>query len=358
MAGVDPPPVLAGPTLAQRPVRAREVGGVLGAAVVLVVVLLVALPPYWLYLASQCAATAVIFLSFTVLAGMSGQLSLCQAEFAGIGAFAAGQLANHADLSILAGLVVGFGMALVVGLIAAIPALRVSGLYLALATFAFGLLLDNIAFPQAWAGNGASGISVLRPLIGPIAFNATKPFFALAVIVLAIVAAGVAWLRRSTIGQYLAAVRGSELAAASVGINPRRVKLLAFAVSAGIAGLGGALYGSTLGAVSPSNFTFYQSLFWLVLVAITGVRTIGGAIGAGVALVVIPQLLSIGGVGLGALAAVVFGFGALSYIRHPEGLVAWLGRMSAEAGAGLAGRWRGRRGGGLPAEPGPPGAEP
>ncbi len=338
MAGVDPPPAPVGPTLEQGPGGLGRAGLALVVAVVVVVIGVTTLPQYWLFLASECAALGVVFCSFTVLTGMGGQLSLCQAEFAGIGAFAAGQLAIHDNLSVIAGLAVGFGLALVVGLVAAIPALRVSGLYLALATFAFGLLIDNLGFSGSWSGNGASGIVVPRPLIGPVSFNATRPYFVLAVVVLAIVAGGLAWLRRSTTGRYLLAVRGSELAAASVGIDVRRVKVVAFAVAAGIAGLGGALYGSTLGAVSASNFTFYQSLFWLVIVAITGVRTVGGAIAAGVALVVLPQLLSLGGGALGSLAAVIFGFGALSYIRHPEGMVPWLGRLGAD---GLR-RWRER----------------
>jgi branched-chain amino acid transport system permease protein len=308
--------------------RSAGLGGLAGVAALAVGLLV--LPPYWLFLGSECAALAVVFCSFTVLTGMGGQLSLCQAELAGIGAFAAGQLAIHENLSVIAGLGVGFGLALVVGLVVAIPALRVSGLYLALATFAFGLLIDNIGFSPTWSGNGNSGILVPRPLIGPVSFNATRPFFVLALVVLAIVAAGVAWLRRSTAGRYLVAVRGSELAAASVGINVRRVKVVAFGLAAGIAGLGGALYGTTLGAVSASNFTFYQSLFWLVVVAITGVRTVGGAVAAGVVVVVVPQLLSLEGGGLASLDAVIFGFGALSYIRHPEGLVVWLRRRTAE----------------------------
>ncbi|MGH9070572.1 MAG: ABC transporter permease subunit, partial [Acidimicrobiales bacterium] len=297
----------------------------------LVAVLAFALPPYWLFLASECAALAVVFCSFTVLSGMGGQISLCQAEFAGIGAFMAGQLAVHENLSVIAGLAAGAGAAGVIGLLVAIPVLRVSGLYLALGTFAFALLVDSVGFAPAWSGNGASGILVPRPLIGPVSFDATRPFFVLAVLVLVVVGLGVVWLRRSTAGKYLVAVRGSELAAASVGIDVRRVKVVAFGIAAAIAGLGGALYGTTLGAVSASNFSFYQSLFWLVVVAITGMRSIGGAIAAGVAVVVLPQLISLEGGGLSSLSAVVFGLGAIVYIRHQEGLVAWLGALCARA---------------------------
>lgn len=342
LAGVGPPAEGIGPVGVPR--AAPRALALAGGGAVAVAVLAALLPQYWLFIATQAVAMGVVFCSFTVLTGMSGQLSLCQAGFAGVGAFTAGQLANHLNLSILAGLLAGGALAALVGLVAAVPALRVGGLYLALATFAFGLLLDNIVFPEVWAGNGTSGITVLRPLVGPVSFSATRPFFLLAVAVLATVAVGVGLLRRSTAGQYLAAVRGSELGAASIGIDPRRVKVLAFAVSAGIAGVGGGLLGSTLGAVSASNFTFLQSLLWLVVVAITGVRTVGGAVGAGVALIVLPRLLGLLPGDLTVLASVVFGLGALSYLRHPEGLVAWWGRALArpaqEAAAG-AGRGAG-----------------
>src|SRR5207237_4694729 len=126
---------------------------------------------------------SVIFLSFTVVVGMSGQVSLCQATFAGVGAFTTAQLATHFGVPVLIGMVAGAVLAAAVGIVVALPALRMGGLYLALATFAFGLLADNIVFPQTWAGNGQSGVAIPRPQLGPVNFGATRPFFALALVV-------------------------------------------------------------------------------------------------------------------------------------------------------------------------------
>ncbi|HZT67720.1 MAG TPA: ABC transporter permease [Acidimicrobiales bacterium] len=325
LAGVDPP-TATGPIALPARIQSLSSSSQAGAALAVAVVMALVLPSYWLYVGTEAVAMGVVFLSFTVLVGMSGQVSLCQAEFAGIGAFTAGQLASHYNLSVVAGLIAGGVVAGLVGVVAAVPSLRVGGIYLALATFAFGLLVDNLVFPQSWAGNGTTGIVVPRPLIGPVSFNANRPFFALSVLVLALAALLVSRLKRGTIGLYLGALRGSEVAAESIGIDVRRAKVVAFTLSAGVAGLGGALLGTTLGAVSASNFTFFQSLFWLVVVAITGVRTVGGAVAAGVAITVVPEFLATLPSRYSTVAAVLFGFGALSYIRHQEGLVPWASR--------------------------------
>jgi branched-chain amino acid transport system permease protein len=324
LASVDPPVLEGGFAGASPwPPGPWRWGLVVAAAAALVV----GLPAYWLYLASTAVAMAVVFLSYTVLTGMGGLLSLCQAELAGVGAFTAGQLAQREGLPVLVGVVVGGLVAAAVGVVAALPSLRLGGLYLALATFAFGLLLDNLVFPESWAGNGSTGLTVPRPLLGPVDFSASRPFFLLSLAVLALAGGAVVRLQRGTTGQRLAALRGSELGAEAVGIDVRRAKMTAFVLAAALAGVGGALLGSALGAVSSSNFTFFQSLFWLVIVAVMGVRTVSGAVGAGFALVFAPKVVALLPGRLSVLAAVVFGFAALAYARHPEGLLSLAARL-------------------------------
>jgi len=273
---------------------------------------------------------SVIFLSFTVVVGMSGQVSLCQATFAGVGAFTTAQLASHHGVPVMAGMLVGAALAALVGVVVALPALRLGGLYLALATFAFGLLADNIVFPQSWAGNGQSGVAIPRPQLGPVNFGATRPFFALALVVFGICAVVVVLVRRGTTGQRLTAVRGSEVAAETIGIDPRRAKIVAFALSAAIAGVGGGLLGSLQGTVSGESFNYFFSLFWLVLVVVTGVHTVEGAVNAGMALVFFPELLHHLPGRLADLEYVAFGFGAITYAKHPEGIVEFQKRRSIE----------------------------
>jgi branched-chain amino acid transport system permease protein len=270
---------------------------------------------------------------------MSGQISLCQATFAGVGAFTTAQLATNHGVPVLVGILVGAVLAALVGVVVALPALRLGGLYLALATFAFGLMADNMVFPQRWAGNGQSGISVPRPRIGPVDFTANRAFFLLAMAVFALCALVVVVVRRGTTGQRLAAVRGSEVAAETIGIDPRKAKVVAFALSAAIAGVGGALLGSLQGTVSGDSFNYFFSLFWLVLVVTTGVRTVEGAVNAGMALVFFPELLHHLPGRLADLEYVAFGFGAITFAKHPEGIVEYQKRRSMERLV----RWRERR---------------
>jgi ABC-type branched-subunit amino acid transport system permease subunit len=350
LAGVSPPP----PPLAAslRDARLERLNRLLFPAFLgaFLVVSLFFLPSYWLYLVTQGLVMGVIFLSFTVVLGMAGQISLCQATFAGVGAFTTAQLATNHGVPVLLAVVVGAVLAALVGMVVALPALRLGGLYLALATFAFGLMADNIVFPQSWAGNGQSGISVPRPQIGPIDFTANRAFFLLCLTILAVCAVAVILVRRGTTGQRLTAVRGSEVAAETIGIDPRRAKVVAFALSAAIAGIGGALLASLQGTVSGDSFNYFFSLFWLVLVVTTGVRTVEGAVNAGMALVFFPELLHLLPARFAGLQYVAFGFGAITYAKHPEGIVEYQKRRSMERLL----RWRRRP----PDGPSPPAEQP
>ncbi len=281
-------------------------------------------PGDWLLTMTGGIAFGVIFLSLTLLTGMSGQISLCQASFAGLGGFAAGQFAHHFDLSVLAGMVAGGAMAAVLGVIVALPTLRLAGLPLALATLAFALLADNILFPVSWIGNGATGVIVPRPEIGPISFDASRSFFVLSVVILVAVAALVKLVGDGTMGRFLAAIRGSEVASESVGIDVHRLRVLVFALSAGLAGVGGALYGSLV-SLSPNDFNYQVSLVLIVVVAIIGLGSITGAVVAGLVYTTLMKEVATLPSRYAGLLAVLFGLATLSYTRHPEGVVDYLG---------------------------------
>jgi len=330
LAGVNPPPPPLAATL--RDERLERLNKIMFPTFIVAFlgVSLFALPSFWLFLVTQGIVMSVIFLSYTVIVGMAGQISLCQATFAGVGAFTTAQLATHHGVPVLIAMVAGAVVAALVGVVVALPAFRLGGLYLALATFAFALMVDNLVFPQTWAGNGQSGVAVPRPQLGPINFTADRAFFLLAMAIFAICALVVIFVRRGTTGQRLAAIRGSEVAAETVGIDPRRAKIVAFALSAAIAGLGGALLASLQGTVSSDSFNYFYSLFWLVLVVTTGVRTVEGAVNAGMALVFVPELLHHLPGRWANLEYVLFGFGAINYAKHPEGAVEFGKRRSME----------------------------
>jgi branched-chain amino acid transport system permease protein len=350
LSGVDPPP----PGLAAEE-RSRGLTiatWAVGVVVVLVglVLTVTALDAFWVGIMTQAVIFSVIFLSITVITGMGGQISLAQATFAAVGGFTTAQLFHRLDVPVLVSLLAGTLLAALVGAILAIPVLRLGGIYLALATLAFALMFDSILVPIDWIG----GRGVPTPAPRPEFINDDHAFFLFCVVVLTIVGTLVILVRRGTTGKYLDALRGSETAAAAVGISATRSRVIAFALSAGIAGLGGGLI--TLfeeQANYTGNFVPFLGLFWLLLVVTLGVRTVEGAIQAGLAFVLFPELLK--AIGLPSeLQYVLFGLAAFNFAKHPEGLVEAGKRQQLAA----IQRWLDRRAASRGTSPAPPAVAP
>jgi branched-subunit amino acid ABC-type transport system permease component len=317
LAGVDPPPPGLAAALRSRglTVAIRS----LGVAVVLVGlgVALFALDSFWLLIVTEAVVFSVIFLSITVITGMAGQISLCQAAFAAVGGFTTAQLVHNWGVPVLLTVAIGTVFAAIVGGLLAIPVLRLSGIYLALATLAFALMFDSIFVPLKWVGGGLLPLKVPRP-----AFLAgDHAFFLFCVAVLVGTGVVVILVRRGVSGKFLQALHGSETASASLGINATRARIVAFALSAGIAGLGGGLLAMLQNQSNyTGNFTPFAGLFWLVLVVTIGAGTVEGAIQAGLAFALIPQLFQQLGIPL-EYQYILFGLGALTYARNPEGIL-------------------------------------
>ena len=344
LAGCDPPPPAL--TSTHRDPRLDRVArrGFPVFVAVFIAVCLFALPGQRLLQVNQALVFATIMLSITVLTGLSGQISLCQMTFAGVGAFTAGQLALRYNLPILVGIVIGAAVAALVGAIVAVPALRLGGVFLALATLAFAAMADNVVFPLKSVSGGKSGLVIPRPQVGSFVFRSDRSFFLLALVVFTLCGFVVILVRKGTTGQYLAALRGSEVAATTIGINPVRAKITVFALSAGIAGIGGALLASLNQSASSDDYGFRLSLVFMVLVLTTGVRTVEGAANAALGLVFIPEILSNFGSSFSVLTYALFGYGTITYARHPEGILEFQKRRSTEAIA----RWLDRRTAGKP----------
>ncbi len=318
LAGVDPPP----PGLAaiERSPALTWSTRIFGLIVGLGVIAFVMNDRYWLLLAIQALIFATIFLSYTVITGMAGQISLCQATFAAIGAFTTAQLVNAYDIPVMLTIVIGAVVAAVVGGLFSIPVLRLGGIYLALATFAFALMFESILVPLDWVGGGATPLKVPRPVIGPVDFGSDRAFFFLCLVILIAVSFLVILVRGGATGRFLDALRGSEIAAQSIGINPSRARIVAFALSAGIAGLGGGLFATQVGFAQPADFAYFYSLFFVVLVVTLGSRTVEGAINAAIGFIVVQELLK--RIGLSASwEPIFFGLGAITYAKNPEGIL-------------------------------------
>jgi branched-chain amino acid transport system permease protein len=245
---------------------------------------------------------AFLMLSLVPLTGWSGQISLAQITFAGVGAFAMFKVAGSADgwwiipggNGAVWGLLVAAVVAVPFGLLIALPALRLQGLYLALATMAFAVLGQHLFFEQSGVfGTGGKRIPPIR-LFG---FGLDEPFTILGIhfsqdaamllfstAMFCIVGLGVVALRRSVYGRRLIALRDSPAASATLGVNLFGTKLAVFGLSAAIAGFAGALNGAYLGSASTSDFEMLKGLPILLLAVVGGVAVVSGAVFGGFAL--------------------------------------------------------------------------
>jgi ABC-type branched-subunit amino acid transport system permease subunit len=210
-----------------------------------------------------------------------------------------------------------------VAVVLAVASLRLRGLGLALMTIAAALFFDSAVFPQLSTSNG-SPLSVQPKWVGLGILNPNgHAFFVMALAVLVVCIAGVLLVRKGTTGRYLSAMRGSETAAAGLGINLTWQRVLIFALSGVVAGIGGTLLTIQQQSVSADEFNYQLSLAFVVIVVTTGVSTVEGAINAGFGFVVIQQLLTYlpARFGGNSLVFVLFAFGAFTYASHPEGIL-------------------------------------
>lgn len=323
LASVDPPPP---PPIST--VRAPQMNRIIkvgwyGLLTAFVVSMLTWIPPTWENVLNSGLAFATIFLSITLITGMAGQLSLCQATLAGVGAFTAAQLAHHLGLSMLLGGLVGAVLAAAVAVVLAILSLRLKGLGLALMTLAAALFFDNTVFAQSSISNGQGGLSLQSTWVRPwnLFTQSGHAYFVVAIIVLTVCVFGVLLVRKGTVGRFLAAMRGSETGAASLGINLTWQRVTVFALSGAVAGIGGTLLSIQQQAANVTAFSYEFSLIFVVVVVTTGVSTVEGAVNAGIAFVVVQQLLTYAPSRLQGLTVVLFAFGALTYAAHPEGIL-------------------------------------
>jgi branched-chain amino acid transport system permease protein len=220
---------------------------------------------------------AIAALSLVPLTGYAGQVSLAPMTFAGLGAIAMAKLPGGGNLLALAGAIV---IVAVIGAVVALPALRLSGVYLALATAAFAVLVSKLVFNQRQTFQ-TGNIDVPALDIPFVDIGSPRSRLILLAVAFALLGLAVVALRRSALGRRLIALKDSQAAAATLGMNLTATKVAAFAISAGIAAFAGALAGDK---VSPQQFDFLQSLPVVLLAVVGGVASVGGALLGGMLL--------------------------------------------------------------------------
>ncbi len=316
--------------LALRP-RWRRVAPWIFWFTVIFVYILFGADSYWLGLATQGLALSVVFLSFTIITGTGGIVSLAQAAFVTGAGLMAGVLIGHYHVAYFPALLGGVAFAVFLGVVVAAPALRLGGLSLALATLAMGLVADNVLFQWSWlAGPLQQGWAIPQPTIGPFHLSDNKTMAVFLAIIVIVVTLLIRNLQKSASGRMMSAVRTSESAASTSGISANAIKITLFAVSAGLAGFGGVLLVTVEQHVTNSTYTTVTGLTWLATVVLWGIRRPSAAIAAGMSGILFSGLLSSGfhfsfiswsGTSSVWLPQVLFGLGAVTMAQNPDGIL-------------------------------------
>jgi len=236
---------------------------------------------------------ALMALSLVVVTGFVGQISVIQLALAGAAGFTISHMAVKSGITFPVAALAGIAVAVVIGLITAVSAVRVRGVSLSVVTLAGAVAIENFGFVNSTWGGGLAGSPVPEPKwfgldLGPngpfrgIDGNQPSPVFGwVTLICCVLVCVGVGYIRRGTLGQRMLAVRSNERAAAAAAINPRTVKLYAFGIAAFIAGVGGVLYAYNFGSVSADRFDAVTALSLIAFAYAGGITLISGAVFAG-----------------------------------------------------------------------------
>jgi branched-chain amino acid transport system permease protein len=289
---------------------------------VLAVVLAGALPTAYVLIGSRALILGLTLLSLVLLTGYSGQVSLCHLTFVGLGAFVMGTWADGSLLGVLLAVL----LSMAAGIAVAAFTLRLRGLYLALSTFAFAKAMDDSFFVRQF---GASGTLSVKRLRLPGLDTADEPTYFLVCAVLFVVA-GVLVLavRRSRYGRMLTAMSDSPAACATLGMDLTRAKLATFSISAGLAGLSGALFGGLNGNVNPADFAVLGSLSLLLALRIGGINTVTGALLGAISVALFPTIQAHVPSSL-QLSYLLTGLAAVSIGRDPDGIAGQIARAGA-----------------------------
>jgi branched-chain amino acid transport system permease protein len=262
---------------------------------VLLVVLLAApwlIPEYFLSQVSFILIYGIVGLGLMLLSGYTGLISLGHAAFLAVGAYTEAFLAARGwpfPLSLACAALLAAAAGIVVGL----PALRVKGIYLAIATMAFGFIVEEVLARWESVTGGNSGLSVGHLQMFGWKADSEGSYYYVALFVAVLVTLAVLNVLRSPTGRAFVAIRDSEISARSLGISLARYKTTSFALSAAITGIAGALYAHKLRILTPDQFTILQSIEMLMMIVVGGIGSVHGAFFGAAFLIALPQVIAL-----------------------------------------------------------------
>jgi len=302
-------------------VRAGHSGLRRNAALVVLAVLLavpLGLEQYKLYVATLTLVYLILAIGLNLTLGYAGQISLAHAAFMAVGAYSVSILGQH-GVAFEVGLGVGAALAFGLGLVVGFPALKVKHHFLAMVTLGFNIIVFLVLRNWESLTGGSFGISgIARPAWGPIEFSSDLGLYVYVLIWAVVVIVSAYWILNSRWGRAFRAIRENEMRAEVLGVNLRTYKLMAFAIGAGYAGIGGALFAPLVGYIDPNAFIIDRSIQFLLMVVIGGLgRFEGPFIGAAV-VTILPEVLR----GSEGLYLVLYsGAVILMMLFMPKGLV-------------------------------------
>ncbi|EFF78273.1 branched-chain amino acid ABC transporter, permease protein [Achromobacter piechaudii ATCC 43553] len=303
---------------------------------------------YYVFVLGNVALLALAGIGLNVLLGLTGQMSFGHAGFYAIGAYTVAILTGQAGWSFWLAWPAAAVVAGAFGLLLALPALRVKGPYLAMITIAFGFIVEHALIEGGDVTGGQNGLmGIVQPSLAGI--GGDRGVAMLAIVAVFVALAAYALLSRGTWGAAMRAVKDSETASESIGINPLMVKTVAFMVSAAVVGLAGGLYAPQAGMITPHNFNFMQSILFVLAVTLGGAGSLAGPLLGAVVVGLLPELLS----SLEEYRLLFFGAFLLVVLwAAPDGVAGLLSRwrrngagqeLAPRAGGGMSAAGRARR---------------
>jgi branched-chain amino acid transport system permease protein len=295
---------------------------------VLLVVCLVApifFSSYMVYLMCLVAIYSIVAIGLNILMGYAGQISVGHTGFFAIGAYSSAIVMLRFGLPFWVSLPLAGLVAAGIGFLLGIPALRLSGFYLAVATLGFGIAVPLVILNSEGISGGHQGLNPPRPNAFGFQFSSDLSYYYVVFGCLLLLLAVANWLLSTKAGRAWKALRDSETAAQAMGINLAYYKTLAFAVSGFYTGVAGVLDGHLITSIHPEGYTFTQSIQFLTFIVVGGMASLPGSIMGAVFLTVVQQMLSLGFPGLESrfkdLPAIMYGlFLILCVMFLPGGL--------------------------------------
>ena len=288
---------------------------------------------YWVSLLNLIGIYVIVALGLNLLTGYTGQISLGHSAFFAIGAYTSAVLTGKYALSFCVALPAAGILAALVSVFIGLPSLRLKGLYLAIATMGFAFIVEEIIVKWDAVTNGVNGMSLVRPTLGPLDFTDDKHFYYLIFGIILVMIVLLKNILRSPTGRAFVAIRSSEVAAESMGVNLAVYKTAAFCISAFYTGLAGSLFAHHMLFIGPENFDFMVSISFLVMIVVGGLGSVHGAVFGAAFITVLPELISLSKAYLPAviaeqagLRAAVYGLVLVLFIRfEPLGIYGrWL----------------------------------